>query len=288
MTCPACGHENREGARFCDACGTALPANGVAAPAETVDGGRYEINRLIGEGSRKCVYLAHDTRLDREVAVALVRTAGLDDAGRRRIDREARAMARLGDHPNIVTVFDVGDEDGTPYIVSQYVGGGTLAELLAQRDEALPIADVLRLGIDVATALDHAHRAGVVHRDLKPANVWLTPDGAALLGDFGLAAATDQSRLTAEGLVVGTVAYLAPEQATGHTPDPRADLYALGALLYELATGRPPFLGDDAVGVITQHLHTAPMSPSWHNPEVPRDLEAIVLSLLEKLSLIHI
>jgi len=133
MTCPACGHENREGARFCDACGTALPTADVAAPAETVDGGRYEIDRLIGEGSRKCVYLARDTRLDREVAVALVRTVGLDDAGRRRIDREARAMARLGDHPNIVTVFDVGDENGTPYIVSQYVGGGTLAELLAQR-----------------------------------------------------------------------------------------------------------------------------------------------------------
>jgi len=282
VICPACGHENRDGARFCDSCGTALPEVVAAAPTDTVDGGRYEIGRLIGEGSRKCVYLARDTRLDREVAVALVRTVGLDDAGRRRIEREARAMARLGDHPNIVTVFDVGDESGTPYIVSQYVGGGTLAELLARREEPLPIADVLRLGIDMATALDHAHRAGVVHRDLKPANVWLTPDGAALLGDFGLAAATDQSRLTAEGLVVGTVAYLAPEQATGHAPDPRADLYALGAVLYELATGRAPFHADDAVGVITQHLHTAPTSPSWHNPKVPRDLEAIVLALLEK------
>jgi class 3 adenylate cyclase len=284
LTCPDCGHENREGARFCDACGTALAAVDAvpAVPAETVDGGRYHIGRLIGEGSRKCVYLARDTRLDREVAVALVRTDGLDDAGRRRIDREARAMARLGDHPNIVTVFDVGDEDGMPYIVSQFVGGGTLAEALARWNGALPIDDVLRLGIDVATALDHAHRAGVVHRDLKPANVWLTPDGAALLGDFGLAAATDQSRLTAEGLVIGTVAYLAPEQATGHAPDPRADLYSLGALLYELATGRPPFLGDDAVGVITQHLHTAPIAPSWHNPDVPRDLDAIVLALMEK------
>jgi class 3 adenylate cyclase/tetratricopeptide (TPR) repeat protein len=308
VTCPACGHENRDGARFCDACGTPLagpdtPTGNTETPktetpktetpktetpktetpkTETVDGGRYQIGRLIGEGSRKCVYLARDSRLDRDVAVALVRTAGLDDAGRRRIEREARAMARLGDHPNIVTVFDVGEESGTPYIVSQYVAGGTLADLLARRAGPLPTDDVLRIGLDVATALDHAHRAGVVHRDLKPANVWLTADGVALLGDFGLAAATDQSRLTAEGLVIGTVAYLAPEQATGHAPDPRADLYSLGALLYELATGRPPFLGDDAVGVITQHLHTSPVSPSWHNPDVPRELDAIVLGLMEK------
>ena len=121
-----------------------------------------------------------------------------------------------------------------------------------------------------------------MHRDLKPANVWLAADGAALLGDFGLAVETARSRLTSEGMVVGTVAYLAPEQAVGRAPDARSDLYALGALLYELLCGRPPFLGDDAVSVISQHLNTAPVAPSWHNAAVPPTVEALVMGLLAK------
>src|SRR6185436_17871217 len=132
-TCPSCAHENRDGARFCEECGGALaapvPSTSVPSLPTTVGEDRYRVQRLLGEGSRKVVYAATDTRLGRDVAVAIIKTDGLDDAGRRRIDREARAMARLGDHPNIVTVFDVGDENGEPYIVSQYVGGGTLAEL---------------------------------------------------------------------------------------------------------------------------------------------------------------
>ena len=245
--------------------------------------GRYRVQRLLGEGSRKVVYAASDTRLGRDVAVAIIKTDGLDDAGRRRIDREARAMARLGDHPNIVTVFDVGDENGEPYIVSELMPGGSVSDAIERaEDHRLPIADALRIGEQIALALEHAHERGVVHRDLKPANVWMAADGTARLGDFGLAVEADRSRITSEGMVVGTVAYLAPEQAVGRAPDKRSDLYALGTSLYEMLTGRPPFLGDDAVTVISQHLNTAPVSPTWHNAEVTPPIEALVLALLEK------
>jgi serine/threonine protein kinase len=184
---------------------------------------RYRVQRLLGEGSRKVVYAASDTRLGRDVAVAIIKTDGLDGAGRRRIDREARAMARLGDHPNIVTVFDVGDENGEPYIVSELMPGGSVSELIQSADDhRLPVNDALRIGEQISLALEHAHERGVVHRDLKPANVWLAADGTARLGDFGLAVEADRSRITSEGMVVGTVAYLAPEQAVGRAPRTRS------------------------------------------------------------------
>ncbi len=284
VVCPACGYHHRVGARFCEACGAALviPGEPSGVPA-TVGVGRYRVQRMLGEGARKQVYAALDTRLDREVAVAVIKTEGLDDAGRYRIAREARAMARLGDHPHIVTVFDVGEEDGQPYIVSQLMPGGSIGDQLASSEgRRLPVEEALRITEQIALALEHAHGLGVVHRDLKPANVWLATDRTARLGDFGLAAPVDQSRVTSEGMVVGTVAYLAPEQALGRPPDRRADLYSLGVVLYEMLTGRPPFLGDDAVAVISQHLNTAPVAPTWHNSEVAPLVERLVMRLLAK------
>src|SRR4051812_968123 len=238
---------------------------------------------FLGEGARKAVYLAHDERLDRDVAVALIETRGLDVAGLGRIRDEAQAMARLGSHPNIVTVHDFGREGDVAYIVSEYMARGAIADLL---DEAggrgLPIADATRLARQVAAALEHAHRAGLVHRDVKPANVFLNEDGHARLGDFGVALAVDRPRVTAEGGIVGTLDYMPPEQALGGTVDARSDLYSLGAMLYELVCGRPPFRGDDMVAVVAQHINTAPVAPSWHNPEVPPALEALVLRMLAK------
>ncbi|HEX9259813.1 MAG TPA: AAA family ATPase, partial [Acidimicrobiales bacterium] len=249
-----------------------------------VGNGRYRTLRLLGEGARKRVYLATDERLGREVAVAVVKTDGLDAGGRIRIRREAQAMARLGDDPHIVTVFDVGEEDdGTPFIVSQFMQGGSLADhLAAAPDGRMPVDRALELAESIAAGLAHAHRQGIVHRDLKPANVWLGGEGRARLGDFGLAANLGASRITVEGTLLGTVAYLAPEQALGHDPDLRSDLYAFGALVYELLCGRPPFLGDDAVSVIGQHLHTVPVAPRFHREEIPLDVEALVLRLLAK------
>ncbi len=245
--------------------------------------GRYQVKTLLGEGGRKRVYLAQDTRLDRDVALAVVKTEGLDDDGRVRIRREAQAMGRLGDHPHIVTVFDVGDDNGQLYIVSQHMAGGDLEVKLREADgHGMPIDDALRICDEVAQALEHAHEREIIHRDLKPGNVWLDSTGTAKLGDFGLAVDLERSRITQEGMIVGTATYLAPEQAVGGVPDARSDLYALGCVLYELLTGRPPFLGDDAVSIISQHLNTAPVAPSWHNSDVSAGLEALVLDLLAK------
>jgi class 3 adenylate cyclase len=266
---------------------TPTPAPSPALPASFADG-RYTVQRFLGEGGRKKVYLAHDEKLDRDVAVAVIKTDGLDDAGLSRVKREAQAMGRLGDHPNIVTVFDIGDDGGPegrsqPYIVSQYMGGGDLDGMLNKApDRRLPIPEAMRIAQQVQQGLAHAHGRGIIHRDLKPGNIWLTEDGTAKIGDFGLAVSLDRSRLTMEGMMVGTVAYMAPEQALGRQPDARSDLYSLGCVTYEMVTGRAPFLGDDPVAIISQHINTAPVAPSWHNPEVPRALESLVLRLLAK------
>lgn len=192
-------------------------------------------------------------------------------------------MGRLGDHPHIVTVHDVFEDDGVPIIVSRYMAGGAVDDVLKKNaDHRLPIPQAIEIAAEICEALAHAHSRGVIHRDLKPGNVWLTADGAAMLGDFGLAMALDRSRMTMQGMMVGTLAYMSPEQALGRGADPRSDLYALGAMLYEMVTGRPPFLGEDAVAIISQHINTPPVAPSWHNPHVLKPLESLILRLLNK------
>jgi class 3 adenylate cyclase len=293
--CPGCGGELPAGARFCPACGhaasppaaearaSATPSPAAAPLPAALGAGRYLVKRFLGEGARKRVYLARDTRLDTDVAVAVVRAEGLDADGLVRVSREARAMGRLRDHPNVVPVFDIGQDGDTPFIVSQFMDAGSVDDLLRGTErQRLPVAEAIRIAEQVASGLAHAHQLGIVHRDLKPANVWLSQDGTAKLGDFGLAVAADQSRITQEGMLVGTVAYMAPEQAMGRAIDAKGDLYALGAMLYEMLTGRPPFLGDDAVTVISQHVNTPPVAPSWHTPDVPPALDALVQQLLQK------
>ncbi|MCI0786889.1 MAG: serine/threonine protein kinase, partial [Chloroflexi bacterium] len=202
----------------------------------------------MGEGGKKKVYLAHDTTLDREVAFALIKAEGLDDVSRTRIQREAQAMGRLGSHQHIVTVFDLGQEQDQPYMVTELMGGGDVEGLIEKAENhRLPLEQAIRIAQETCRGMQFAHGRGIVHRDLKPGNVWLTEDGTAKIGDFGLAVALDRSRLTTEGMMVGTVSYMPPEQAMGGEVTPRPDLYSLGAMLYEMVTGRPPFLGDDSV-----------------------------------------
>jgi serine/threonine protein kinase/TPR repeat protein len=245
--------------------------------------GRYRAIRLLGEGSNKKVYLARDTSLDRDVAIAVLRTEGLDEAGRARVRREAKAMARLGDHPNVVTVFDVGEENGQPFIVSQYMAGGTVEDLLARSaNHRLPIDKVLNIALEACEALGHAHSCGIVHRDFKPGNIFLTQDGKCKLGDFGLALTIGQSRLTAANMIVGTVSYMPPEGILGRPLDARGDLYSLGATLYDMITGQPPFVGDDLRTILAQHLTAVPVPPSAIAPGTPRALDEIVLALLKK------
>jgi tetratricopeptide (TPR) repeat protein len=276
-----------------------MPAPGIPLPSATGGGpgsahasasaptsfcdGRYAVKRFLGEGGKKLVYLAHDAKLDRDVAFALIKTEGLDHEGQLRITREAQAMGRLGDHPNIVPVYDIGEEANQPYLVTQLMGGGDVEGLIeAAADHRVPLPAALKIADEVCQALEYAHARGIVHRDLKPGNVWLTADGTAKLGDFGLAVALDKTRLTKAGMMVGTVSYMPPEQAIGGEVTPRSDLYSLGAMLYELVTGRPPFVGDESVAIITQHLNTPPIAPSWHAPDLPSGLEALILLLLEK------
>jgi serine/threonine protein kinase len=219
--------------------------------------GRYQVKRFLGEGGKKIVYLAHDTTLDREVAFALIKTDGLDETSRTRIQREAQAMGRLGSHAHIVTVFDLGEENGQPYMVTELMGGGDVEGVVeAAENHRLPLEQAVKIAQETCRGMKFAHSRGIVHRDLKPGNVWITSDGIAKIGDFGLAVALDRSRLTTEGMMVGTVSYMPPEQAMGGEVTPKSDLYSLGAMLYEMVTGRPPFLGDDSVAIIGQHINT--------------------------------
>src|SRR5262249_34019542 len=145
----------------------------------------------------------------------------------------------------------------------------------------LPLERAIQIAVETCAGLEFAHSKGIIHRDLKPGNVWLTASGTAKIGDFGLAVAIDRTRLTQAGMMVGTVNYMPPEQAMGGAVTPQSDLYSLGAMLYEMVCGRPPFVGDESVAIIGQHLNTPPVAPSWHRPECPAGLEALILRLLQ-------
>jgi eukaryotic-like serine/threonine-protein kinase len=200
---------------------------------------RYEVERPLGHGAMAVVDLARDTELDRDVAVKrLAENLARDDELRARFLREARLAARLA-HPNVVRVYDVGVDGDRPFIAMEYVDGETLGDLLARRGP-LPPEDVVELGVQACRGLAAAHEAGLVHRDVKPQNLLLGRDGVLKLGDFGVAFGLEGTRLTTAGTVLGTAAYLAPEQARGEEVTAAADVYALGAVLYELLTGRPP------------------------------------------------
>src|ERR1051326_4682686 len=249
----------------------------------TFAAGRYRVTRALGEGGQKHVLLARDVRLDRDVVISLLKFGGEGAGSRDRMVREAQALGRLGDHPNIVTVFDIGDEQGCPYFVCQYVQGGPLGDMLkSSPGKRLPLAQTMKIAVEVCRALSHAHQLGIVHRDVKPSNIWMTQDGTVKLGDFGLALRLDSSQVSMQGMLVGTAAYVSPEQAEGQPASPASDLYSLGIVLYEMLTGRRPFLSDNLLGVVWQHVNTPPVAPSWHNPEIPAQVEALVLQLLAK------
>jgi eukaryotic-like serine/threonine-protein kinase len=200
--------------------------------------GRYELVRPLGHGAMATVDLAHDVELARPVALKrLAENLARDEDLQRRFLREARLAARLA-HPNVVRVFDVGEDDGRPFIAMEYVEGETLAELLAQRGQ-LTVTEAAKLGTQICAGLAAVHAAGLVHRDVKPQNLLLRTDGVLKLGDFGIAAGHEGTRLTLAGTVLGTAGYLAPEQARGEQVTAAADIYAVGVVLYELLTGEP-------------------------------------------------
>ncbi|MFE7525068.1 Stk1 family PASTA domain-containing Ser/Thr kinase [Kitasatospora sp. NPDC057542] len=250
-------------------------------------GGRYELGGVLGRGGMAEVYLGHDTRLGRSVAVKTLRAdMARDPSFQARFRREAQSAASLN-HPAIVAVYDTGEDyiDGIsiPYIVMEYVEGSTLRELLHSGRRLLP-ERALEMTIGILQALEYSHRAGIVHRDIKPANVMLTRQGNVKVMDFGIARAMGDAgmTMTQTSAVIGTAQYLSPEQAKGEQVDARSDLYSTGCLLYELLTVRPPFVGDSPVAVAYQHVREEPQPPSVFDPEVRPEIDAIVLKALAK------
>src|SRR3984893_14664098 len=249
--------------------------------------GPYEILSALGAGGMGEVYRARDTRLDRTVAIKVLRDAlSVDPQFRDRVDREARTISQL-DHPHICSLYDVGEQDGTSFLVMPYLEGETLEARL--KKGALPLGRVVEYAIQIADALNKAHRAGITHRDLKPGNVMLTKTGATLL-DFGLAKAggpvgaapglsmlpTTPPGLTARGTIVGTFQYMAPEQLEGHEADARTDIFAFGAILYEVITGKKAFEGKSQASLIAAILEREPPPVSGLQPLVPQTLDRVI------------
>jgi serine/threonine-protein kinase len=256
---------------------------------EPLIGGRYQLGELLGRGGMAEVRKGTDTRLGRTVAIKRLRTDLASDATfQARFRREAQSAASLN-HPAIVAVYDTGEEpasDGSgvsqPYIVMEFVAGRTLRDILRDGRKILP-ERALEITSGVLSALDYSHRAGIIHRDIKPGNVMLTPSGDVKVMDFGIARAmSDSNTMTQTAAVVGTAQYLSPEQARGETVDSRSDVYSAGCLLYELLTGRPPFVGDSPVAVAYQHVREPARPPSDHDTDLTPAVDAIVMKALAK------
>src|SRR5215210_7754407 len=245
---------------------------------------RYRLDREIGAGGMATVYLAQDVRHDRQVAVKVLRPELAAVIGAERFLAEIKLTANL-QHPHILPLFDSGEADGYLFYVMPYVEGETLRDRLT-REKQLPVADAIRITTEVAAALDYAHRHGVIHRDIKPENI-LLHDGQALVADFGIALAASKaggSRMTETGMSLGTPHYMSPEQAMGEREiTARSDVYALGAVLYEMLSGDPPFTGSTAQAVVARVVTESPRSLTTQRHTIPRNVEAAVLTALEKL-----
>jgi hypothetical protein len=243
--------------------------------------GRYRLNARVGVGGMATVYDGEDLLLGRRVAVKVpLPSFAADPAFVARFENEARAAAALT-HANLVGVYDVGEDDGTRFIVMEFVDGETLKDLI-RREGPLQPEDLVQVGTQVSDALDAAHRRGLVHRDVKPQNILLTPEGRVKLADFGIALALGADSATRTGTVLGSVHYLSPEVARGESATPLSDVYALGVVLYEMATAHLPYAGDTPLAIALQHVEAEPPAPSAWNPEVPPPLEAIILRAMAK------
>ena len=290
MFCPECGTWNRAAAARCTRCGAQLPE--VSAPPLDVPdeelralrqatGNRYTIVKRLGSGGMAHVYLARHAVLERPLVIKVLHRNLADDPEmRERFRREAESAARLV-HPYICAIVDMGASGHIEYLVMPYYAGGSLADRLGRQRTIRP-SEAASIGVQVACALDYAHRHGIVHRDIKPDNILFDEDGNVALTDFGIATARFHGRLTAVGRAMGTPHYMSPEQAMGKLVDGRSDLYAVGLLLYEMLLGQPPFDGEDSYAVGYKHVHEVPLPPEEVDSRIPAALSAIVVKCLAK------
>lgn len=258
-----------------------LPLSDDGRARPTMLGNRYEVGRLLGRGGMAEVYQGRDVLLDRPVAVKLLGWAASDgDERAQRLLREARAAASLS-HPHVVAVHDIGMSPSAVFVVMEYLEGQTLGELLA-REHHVSALRAVTIGTQVCSALEAAHQYGVVHRDVTPANIMICRDGTVKMMDFGIAKFAEDATVTSTGLMLGTPAYISPEQVQSAAVDERADIYALGCCLFHLLTGRPPFVGNDPVAVAYQHVNESPPSPDSVASDVSPELAAVVMRAIEK------
>lgn len=237
--------------------------------------GRYEILAYLGEGATSTVYKGWDSLLEREIALKIL-LPHVRDTTRKRFFQEAMSAARLN-HPNIMAIYDRGDDDDRHFLVIEYVDGDPLTHYIPCSPEIL-----IELGTQIALALDYAHERDIIHRDIKPANIKVTPAGQVKIMDLGLARPREAKRVTAPGMVIGTPAYISPEQAQGQPLDRRTDIYSLGIVLYEMATGQLPFNADDITALLLQHVQQPVPPPRLVNEALPEALERVILKTLEK------
>lgn len=244
--------------------------------------GRYEVIKELGRGAMGLVYQAHDPEIDRLIALKVLREDRLTSpAFVQRFLKEAKAIGRLS-HPRIVTVYDVGQDQGTIYIAMELLQGEALNACLEKKK--FSAEEVINIGIQVAEALDYAHQKGIVHRDIKPSNILLQPDGQIKITDFGIAHIEDPeaSMQTQAGEILGTPAYMSPEQVMGQPADGRSDLFSLGIILYELSTGKRPFAGSNLAAIFQSITQDRPPSPAELNPDIPKSLAQVIMKCLEK------
>jgi serine/threonine-protein kinase len=287
--CPGCGSWNRGSAARCTRCESALPAGTTHEERPDADitslrhviGGRYSVSHRIGDGGMATVYYAMHTALDRPVVLKVLHPHLARDADmRERFRREAETAAQLV-HPHVCNIIDFGMTERHVYTVMPYLSRGTLGDRISGR-RSLPPERVAAVCAQVASALDYAHRHGVVHRDIKPDNVLFDEDEHAVVTDFGIATATFRGRMTGTGHVMGTPHYMSPEQARGRLLDGRSDLYTLGVVMYETLVGFVPFDGADIYSITSKHLEEIPVSPDLVDSRVPAALSAVVMRCLAK------
>ena len=242
---------------------------------------RYEVIRSIGEGGMANVYLGYDTILDRNVAIKVLRgDLSNDEKFVRRFQREALSASSLA-HPNIVEMYDVGEDDGLYYIVMEYIDGITLKQLLKKRG-SLTLSEAIDIMLQLTDGMAHAHDSYIIHRDLKPQNIMIKDDGQIKITDFGIAMALNSTQLTQTNSVMGSVHYLPPEQASGKGATIKSDIYSMGIIFYELLTGKLPFKGDNAVEIALKQMRNPLPSVKDDNPEIPQSIENIIMRATAK------